>query len=141
MERLIAQLVAELDDSEAVDATAHNAWSIYLDGDVEIQLHLIEDESSYFLCDIGKTPVETDALERLLLANSMGRGTNDAILGIDDAGDRVILRRWLDADCSYRELRETLEDVYNAAFFWKGELPTLGALHELHALARKKAGP
>lgn len=139
MERLLAQLAAELDDSEAVESTSHSSWSIYLDEDVEVQLHLLEDKIAFFLCEIGKAPVETDSLERLLLANSMGRGTFDAILGVDDRGEEVLLRRSFAANCTYRELRETLEDFYNAALFWKKELPTLGAVQDLQALAQQKA--
>lgn len=139
MERLMAQLAAELDDSEAVESTSHTSWSIYLEEKIEVQLHTLENESAYFLFEVGKTPVETDALERLLLANCMGKGTFDAILGVDDKGEQVVLRRPLAANCTYRELRETLEDFYNAALFWKKELPTLGAVQDLQALAQLKA--
>lgn len=139
MERYLAQLAAELDDSEAVASTAADHWSIYLDDDVEVQLRLLDDASSAMQCVIGACPAETDALERLLLANFSGRGTLDGILGADAKGESILLRRFLQKDCNYQEFRETLEDFFNSALFWRQELPKLSAVRDLQELARRKA--
>lgn len=139
MERYLAQLAAELDDSEAVVSTASDRWSIYLDGDVEVFLSLLDDGASGLQCAIGPCPAETDALERLLLANLSGRGTLDSILGVDARAETVILRRWLLKEINYQTFRESLEDFFNSAQFWRQELPKLSALNDLTELARRKA--
>lgn len=139
MERHLAQLAAELDDPEAISPIASDAWTIFLDEDIDIQLRLVESGGALLHCDLGACPDETDALERLLLANFSGLGTLGAVLGIGVDEKRVTLKSQVAASCTYRELREALEDFYNCALFWTKEIPTLSAAKDLQAFAQRKA--
>ena len=139
MERYLAQLAAEMDDTEAIRPVASDAWAIALDGDIELQLRAPEGGQAQIMCDFCDCPAEVDTLERLLLANFSGRGTLGSVLGLDAEQKRVTLKFALPSDGTYRDLREAVEDFYNCALFWKREIPNLSAPKEIQTLAQRKA--
>ena len=77
---------------------------------------------------IGKAPLENQEAiyTKLLRGNLLGQATRKACLGLDEAGENIVLSASIPSIRSYREFKDSIEDFVNAVMFWKEEsqLPT-----------------
>lgn len=60
-------------------------------------------------------------MAKLLQANLFGQMTRRSILGLNEAGDKVVLNLYLPVVRNYKEFHEQLEDFINALQFWQKE--------------------
>jgi len=58
-------------------------------------------------------------LSEMMLANLFGKGTNGAVLGLDDSGNVLTLSQNVEYTSNYKAFKETLEDFANTVDFWK----------------------
>jgi hypothetical protein len=77
----------------------------------------------YFSCEIALLPKakRETFYGRLLLANLFGQGTNGAVLGLNEDGNKVLLTHLLELDADYQSLHDALEDMINTVDYWREE--------------------
>lgn len=63
-------------------------------------------------------------LTKLLRGNFMGQATRRAYLGLDEAGQKVVINMSIPLVRSFREFQDMLEDFSNAVNFWQSEMLT-----------------
>jgi len=62
-------------------------------------------------------------LTTILRGNFLGQATRKAYLGLDEAGQRVVVNMSIPVIRSFREFQDMLEDFSNVISFWKAEIP------------------
>lgn len=77
-----------------------------------------------FSCVLGECPVQNkeEFLSHVMFANLFGKGTNGAVLGLDENGNLLTLSQTVDYTTNYKAFKEKLEDFASTADFWSEEL-------------------
>lgn len=74
-----------------------------------------------FNCTLAPCPQENREafLTEVMFANLFFKGTNGAILGLDESGKLLTLSQNVEYTTNYKAFKETLEDFANTVDFWK----------------------
>ncbi len=123
LERLLEQLRHDLGIEEPLLPKDDGAYVVDFDPDLYISLSENADQSVRLFCKLAPLPKENreEFLRTCMVGNLLGRETGGASLGVDDQEDQVCLAKTLEAEVSYREFRDALEEFVNHADAWRKE--------------------
>lgn len=74
-------------------------------------------------CELATLPTagEEAFLQNMMLANLFGQGTSGMVLGLTGDGKTLTLSTEMDYNIEYKDFKEVLEDLLNAADYWLSE--------------------
>lgn len=113
------QLLSELGNTLGVtlELSADNTCSAIFDED-EIDFEL-SNGYLYIIAEIAPLQEEVRILKRLLQANSYGRDTGGACIGIDPDREAFVMHRMLSLPLPYEELEKSMTLFIKALRYWK----------------------
>lgn len=122
LETFVQELGRELDMEDLV--TSSEAGHYIFPFEDEVLVEIWQNNQSYFFkSKIGPCPKENAEvfLVRVLDANLFGRGTRQAVIGLDSEGQQLLLSTEIDLSAPYKEFREKLGDFISVLDFWRKE--------------------
>ncbi len=124
LEKFLKDLKTEMELEAPFPKEAPGTWTIPMDEELKVTLTQLDPEGFELRCDVGPLPGENDAelMDRMLVGNLFGQGTEGAVLGVDEEKKRVILVRSVSRNVDYQEFKDILEDFLNAADIWHDEI-------------------
>jgi hypothetical protein len=119
LETFIQQLDQELHLHEQISTVEPGHYKLTFDT-LEIDAEIRPPHNHYlFTGTIGKRSLDEKVLIKLMEANLFGKGTLGATLGLKEDESALMLVREVDANASYKEWRDKLEDFLNILEFWQ----------------------
>lgn len=124
IENFLKELQAEMELDAPFPKEGPGHWSIVLDDELKIALTELVPEGFELRCDIGSYPAKNEAefLDKMLISNLFGQGTEGAVLGVDEESKKLVLVRDVPRTVNYQEFKDILEDFLNAAEIWHEEV-------------------
>lgn len=116
------QLSYEMELATPLQSQEGGSYVLPIDEETRITMSKV-DQGILFSSDFVDCPTlkKESFFENLLMGNLFGQGTSNAVLGLNETGDKITLTRFLDDSASYRDFSETFEDFINTIDFWKQE--------------------
>ena len=126
----LKKLAEDLDIKEGLKPQDGGVSIIFDDAEVFISDAESGFQFSSTFCEI---PSEQQELffAKMLRGNLFFQATNGSTLGLDETGLKLLLRYCHPYKCTYRDLKEKLEDFLNTLEFWKEEVKS----HQQNPLA------
>ncbi len=122
LENYIKELSAEMGLDTPLPEQSPGVFAMTLDDDIVIQISKVSDGIS-FTCKAVPCPKmrKGEFLSEMMLANLFGQGTLNAVLGLNESGDTIVISRIIDHKVDYKEFTDVLEDFMNVVDFWREE--------------------
>lgn len=123
----LAQLLADLgekmpDVDEIAQHGSSPSWAIALEGDLILELELVDDGAGVlFTCDVGAPPADARlaVYESLLQYNALNAATGGVAMAVGEpAGPVLLLYRLAEADLSLANLQAVVENLAAKAEIW-----------------------
>ncbi len=122
LENYIKELSAEMELDAPLPEHSPGVFALTLDDDIVILMSKISDGIA-FTCQAAPCPKmkKGDFLASMMLANLFGQGTFNAVLGLNESSDTIVITRHVDHKINYKEFTNLLEDFMNVVDFWREE--------------------
>lgn len=118
----IVKLQLDLELKEPIGREGQERYNLLLD---ETTISIIDTPPGFRLTsNLGPMPGEKieEFLISMLRGNLFGQATNQAVLGLDETGNNVLLQYFHPQSSNYREFHNAVEDFINTVDFWKKEI-------------------
>ena len=117
------QLAEELELSEKLTPAGEGVFLLPLDEDKEITISSLE-PGFYLYSPLLSLPERgnEELLTMLMVNNLFGKGTDGAVIGLDENGELLTLSLAFNRDYDYKEFRDELENFINMLDFWHSEV-------------------
>jgi hypothetical protein len=124
LQQFIEQLQRELEIEESLATEVKGVYSFPVNETTAVLISELPKEGFGLTCSFGDIPAENqqDFFAQCLLANLMGKGTDSAVLGLDEEGEKLVLSKYVDTPVEYKEFKDFLEDFLNSVDFWVKEV-------------------
>jgi hypothetical protein len=124
IEKFLKELQTEMELDDPFPKDGPGTWSIILSDDLKVSITELVPEGFDLRCNIGNYPTknEGELLDKMLISNLFGQGTEGAVLAVDEDSKKLVLVRDVQRSINYQEFKEILEDFLNAADIWHEEV-------------------
>jgi hypothetical protein len=124
LEKFLKELQAEMELEEPFPKEGPGVWNIFLNDDLKVSITELVPEGFDLRSTIGDYPNknEGELLDRMMISNLFGQGTEGAVLAVDEESKKLVLFRDVSRTVNYQEFKEILEDFLNTADIWHEEI-------------------
>lgn len=122
IDKFMKQLAKEMEIADGFETQMPGVFAIPLDEDITIMVTSLP-VGFTVSCVFGECPKTKtgEFYTHALRANLLGKGTDGAVLGLDEEGKRLKLTLDVDYSVDYNEFHDMIEDFMNSVDFWAEE--------------------
>ena len=122
LEAYIQQLAIDLDILDDINDDELDCYTIPIEEGIFVTVQELRPGFNLFATFTMFPQIEnTEILSTALMnANLLGRGTGNALIGLDENGKYLTLSQTITYEVNYHEFRDTLEDFVNTIDYWNG---------------------
>jgi hypothetical protein len=119
LEAYIQQLAIDLEIDEEIKTEEFECYEIPIEEHITLTIRHHPPGFILFssFAPLPQTPSE-ELLTTLMSANLLGRGTGNALLGLEPKGKTLTLSQVIPYQVNYHEFSDILEDFVNSVDFW-----------------------
>ena len=128
----IEKLQHELKLEESFATEVKDVYAFPVTEEISVLISELPREGFSLMCTFADCPKEDieELFTEALRANLLGEGTDRAVLGLDEKGEKLTLTRDVDSPVRYEEFRDILEDFLNSIDFWIKEVSSYSTTKE-----------
>ena len=121
LDNFMRQLSKDLQMDEPFEAVRPGIYEYWIEEDTVILISALTPYGFSLTSALGPYPKdkEDEFLLFMMTGNLFGKETFGATLGLDPEGHKMVLAREIDRRVNYSEFKETLEDFFHIATFWR----------------------
>lgn len=123
LDELVKKLCEEMELEGSLRTEVPGVFALPIDEGVDVNMTTLTGGGVSFTCTFGARPHENveEFVTQALLANLLGNGTYNAVLGLDENGEKLRLSRDVETPLNYEQFHNILEDFINSIDFWTEE--------------------
>ncbi len=132
LDNFTKQLRKEMNIGESFATEVSGVYAFPVTEEISVLISELPREGFSLVCTFADCPKEDieELFTEALRANLLGEGTDRAVLGLDEEGEKLTLTRDVDSPVRYEEFRDILEDFLNSIDFWSKEVSSYSTTKE-----------
>ena len=118
----IVKLQKDFELTEPLGQEGQESYGLLLD---ETRISIRDNPPGFQIsATLGTLPTEKpeEFLTHMLRGNLFGQATHNAVLGLDETGNNIILQFNYPKKATYSEFKNAVEDFINTVIFWLSEI-------------------